>query len=171
MWRFFGFIILFSIFISDSLVASLPMPGPHRRKAGYQATAEWRAVERSCRFSASACGALPTNTEDNCVLKCESPLCFKKVYGGPEGNFGEGLEPGEINGILEGKFSKCLRLLEKRLRKEKRWPPKLDQGASFFNDAPLSLENIDSSLDELNKEMENEASEEEVDETKEEKKQ
>ena len=46
-----------------------------------------------------------------------------------------------VNGILEGKFSKCLRLLEKRLRKEKRWPPKLDQGASFFNDAPLSLDN------------------------------
>jgi hypothetical protein len=164
----FWLINLFYFFLSNSLVTSLPMPGPHRRKAGYQATAEWRAVERSCRFSASACGALPTNTEDNCVLKCESPLCFKKVYGGAEGNFGEGLEPGEINGILEGKFSKCLRLLEKRLRKEKRWPPKLDQGASFFNDAPLSLDN---SLDELNKEMENEASEEEVDETIEEKKQ
>lgn len=164
----FWLIILCSFFLSNSLVTSLPMPGPHRRKAGYQATAEWRAVERSCRFSASACGALPTNTEDNCVLKCESPLCFKKVFGGAEGNFGEGLEPGEINGILEGKFSKCLRLLEKRLRKEKRWPPKLDQGASFFNDAPLSLDN---SLDELNKEMENEASEEEVDETIEEKKQ
>ena len=151
------------------------MPGPHRRKAGYQATAEWRAVERSCRFAASACGALPTNTEDNCVLKCESPICFKKVYGGAEGNFGEGLEPGEINGILEGKFSKCLRLLEKRLRKEKRWPPKLDQGASFFNDAPLSLDNIqDNSLDELNKEIENEANEEDKevdDETKDEKKQ
>jgi len=164
----FWLIILCSFFLSNSLVTSLPMPGPHRRKAGYQATAEWRAVERSCRFSASACGALPTNTEDNCVLKCESPLCFKKVFGGAEGNFGEGLEPGEINGILEGKFSKCLRLLEKRLRKEKRWPPKLDQGASFFNDAPLSLDN---SIDELNKEMENEASEEEVDETIEEKKQ
>lgn len=128
------------------------MPGPHRRKAGYQATAEWRAVERSCRFSSSACGALATNTEDNCVLKCQSPTCFKKVYGGEEGGFGEGLEPGEINGKLQGRFSKCLRLLEKRLRKEGRWPPKLEDGESSFNDKATT--NEDHSLDDVNKESE-----------------
>jgi len=84
-------------------------------------------------------------------LKCESPTCFKKVFGGEEGGFGEGLEPGEINGKLQGRFSKCLRLLEKRLRKEGRWPPKLEEGASSFND---DATNEDHSLDDINKESE-----------------
>lgn len=147
---FLAIFLIFFLFSQTIQVAALPMPGPHRRKAGYQATAEWRTVERSCRFSASACGALATNTEDNCVLKCQSPTCFKKVYGGEEG-----LEPGEINGKLQGRFSRCLRLLEKRLRKEGRWPPQLPDGASFFDDSPLTTNDKDSnednmSLDEIN---------------------
>ena len=124
--------------------SAMPVPapgsraGPARRKVA-AAQPAWRAVERECRNSLFACGRVPRGVEDACVLRCQAPSCFAKVYGeyvdwldAEQAARAEprALEPGELDGRRQGKFSKCLRGVEKALRAAKRWPPTLRPGES-----------------------------------------
>jgi hypothetical protein len=134
-------------FASSTLAQPVPAPGsravaPHRKLVA-AAQPAWRALERECRNSLYACGRVPRGVEDACVLRCQAPSCFAKVYGdyvdwlddaaaaaaGPQA-----LEPGEVDNKRQGKFSKCLRLLEKALRADKRWPPTLRLGEAMLEE-------------------------------------
>jgi len=125
--------------------APVPAPNsraaPHRfgasgsgagRKAGAAAKQQWRALERQCRESPDACGALPLHTEEACTLRCQSPRCFERAFGADEAGWPE---PGEVDSRQAGAYSRCLRSLEKRLKRERRWPPVLEPGASAFDDS------------------------------------
>ena len=134
-------------FAPSVLAQPVPAPGsravaPHRKLVA-AAQPAWRALERECRNSLYACGRVPRGVEDACVLRCQAPSCFAKVYGdfvdwlddaaaaaaGPQA-----LEPGEADNKRQGKFSKCLRLLEKALRADKRWPPTLRLGEAVLEE-------------------------------------
>jgi hypothetical protein len=62
---------------------------------------------------------------ENCVLKCMSADCFRAVYGA------EGLEPGEVSRLKEGKFMNCLRQ-ETRKKMNAKVRIIIMRGAFFF---------------------------------------
>jgi len=134
-------------FAPSALAQPVPAPGsravaPHRKMVA-AAQPAWRALERECRNSLYACGRVPRGVEDACVLRCQAPSCFAKVYGdyvdwlddaAAAAADPQALEPGEVDNKRQGKFSKCLRFLEKALRADKRWPPLLKLGEAMLEE-------------------------------------
>jgi hypothetical protein len=81
-----------------ALLVALLLPSPSaagrglpRRKSGpTSASLSWRNIRDECDRS-PLCLPLPAHSEENCVLACQAPSCYKAVYAQ------DPLEPGQVD--------------------------------------------------------------------------
>jgi len=84
--------------------------GVTARKAN-RASRSVQAKRRDCERG--SCQTGPEDDRGNCVLRCQSALCFQKIYGEEE------LEPGEIDPRRSRTFTACLNAEERETRRQK----------------------------------------------------
>lgn len=78
----------------------------------------WAPAREACEAS-PPCASLPEGTEDDCVLRCVNPRCWRAIYSA------EPLEPGEIDKKRATQFEACLRAAEAPLKAAGLWPPRV----------------------------------------------
>lgn len=64
--------------------------GRNSGKAKSSTHAVWKQIKNDCERT-PACQKLPMHTEENCLLQCQAPGCYKAIYAENP------LEPGEID--------------------------------------------------------------------------
>ena len=75
-------------------------------------------MREQCEASA-ACAPLAEGFEDDCVLRCMNPRCWRLVYSS------DPLEPGQIDRARATQFDTCLRTAEAPLKAAGLWPPRM----------------------------------------------
>ena len=83
--------------LSLVLLWSSLVPCDSKRRKGAQAT---NMRKRECETT--VCEDASDDDRNNCVLECQSPECYEKVYAADE------LEPGEIDNKRSREFNLCL---------------------------------------------------------------
>ena len=89
------------------LVLCLPEAAGKRSRGAKQANSRKRECERD------VCGDVHEDYRTNCVLKCQSEVCYAEVYGQEE------LEPGEIDTKRQREFSQCQSRVAREAKRSK----------------------------------------------------
>lgn len=87
------------------------MPATARARKAHRTSRSIQAKRRECERG--SCLKLPEDDRPNCVLRCQSAMCYQKIYGEEE------LEPGEIDLRRNRMFTACLSTEERDSRRQK----------------------------------------------------
>jgi hypothetical protein len=89
---------------------SCALAGPSRSRDRQRA---YSAFHVTCQDICS--GGSSVDEHQNCISKCVSPDCFKRIYGQ------QPLEDGEIDEFRKNKFNSCLSSERRTARDDKNW--------------------------------------------------